>query len=92
MANATTSEQPLPSADGIDPQTYIATVSWARAVAQSGTDVGEMSEALDCLRAVAGPADLMDELDRRIMRGFTIKLMLVGARIDAAGRSDADED
>jgi hypothetical protein len=61
-------------------------------VAQSGTDVGEMSEALDCLRAVAGPADLMDELDRRIMRGFTIKLMLVGARIDAAGRTDADGD
>jgi hypothetical protein len=34
----------------------------------------------------------MDALDRRIMRAFTIKLMLVGARIDAAGRSDADED
>jgi hypothetical protein len=82
----------VPPANGIDPLTYIATVSWARVVAQSGTDVAEMSEALDGVRAVGGPADLMEALDRRIMRGFTIKLMLVGARIDAAGRSEMDED
>ena len=82
----------MPPANGIDPLTYITTVSWARAVAQSGTDVGEMSEALDCVRAVGGPTDLMEALDRRILRGFTIKLMLVGARIDAAGRCDMDEE
>ena len=82
----------MPPADGIDPLTYITTVSWARTVAQSGTDVGEMSEALDCVRAVGGPTDLADALDRRILRGFTIKLMLVGARIDAAGRSEMDEE
>jgi hypothetical protein len=90
--HATGTEQPVPPADGIDPLTYITTVSWARIVAQSGTDVGEMSEALDCVRAVGGPTDLMDALDRRILRGFTIKLMLVGARIDAAGRSEMDEE
>jgi hypothetical protein len=90
--HATGTEQPVPPADGIDPLTYITTVSWARTVAQSGTDVGEMSEALDCVRAVGGPTDLMDALDRRILRGFTIKLMLVGARIDAAGRSEMDEE
>ncbi len=82
----------MPPADGIDPLTYITTVSWARTVAQSGTDVGEMSEALECVRAVGGPTALMDALDRRILRGFTIKLMLVGARIDAAGRSEMDEE
>ena len=82
----------MPPADGIDPLTYITTVSWARTVAQSGTDVGEMSEALDCVRAVGGPTDLIDALDCRILRGFTIKLMLVGARIDAAGRSEMDEE
>ena len=82
----------MPPADGIDPLTYITTVSWARIVAQSGTDVGEMSEALDCVRAVGGPTDLMDALDHRILRGFTIKLMLVAARIDAAGRSEMDEE
>jgi hypothetical protein len=90
--HATGTEQPVPPADGIDPLTYITTVSWARTVAQSGTDVGEMSEALDCVRAVGGPTELIDALDRRILRGFTIKLMLVGARIDAAGRSEMDEE
>ena len=82
----------MPPADGIDPLTYITTVSWARTVAQSGTDVGEMSEALDCVRAVGGPTELIDALDRRLLRGFTIQLMLVGARIDAAGRSEMDEE
>lgn len=82
----------MPPADGIDPLTYIATVSRARTLAQDGTDLSEMSEALDCLRAVGGPSELAEALDRRILRGFSIKLMLVNARIEAAGRCEAEED
>ena len=81
----------MPPVDGIDPLTYIATVSRARTLAQSGTELSEMSQGLECLRAVGGPPELIEALDQRILRGFTIKLMLVNARIEAAGRCEADE-
>ena len=74
----------MPPPNKVDPLAYVAAVTRAAHLVQSGTDLDVMAEALERARAVRAHPDLVSALERRIRRGARIKLMLAQARIAAA--------
>ena len=66
----------MPKRDEVDPTTYMYAVAGALAQVDYGTDLAEMRESLEELRAAGGPPDLTAALEAKIARTAVVKDVL----------------